>query len=62
MRMSEIRVKARAAGIDPGKMKKAELVRAIQTAEGFTACFGAGDRDCPYTDCCFRSDCLEGNV
>jgi hypothetical protein len=41
-------------------MKKTELICAIQKAEGFTACFGSGKQDCPYTDCCFRSDCIEG--
>jgi len=58
--MSEIRAKAKAVGVDPGKMKKSELVRAVQKAEGVTACFGSGKQDCPYMDCCFRSDCLEG--
>jgi hypothetical protein len=58
--MSEVRAKAKAVGIDPGKMKKTELICAIQKAEGFTACFGSGKQDCPYTDCCFRSDCIEG--
>ncbi len=59
MRMSEVRAKAKALGIDPGKMKKGELVCTIQKAEGFAACFGSGKQDCPYTDCCFRSDCIE---
>ena len=59
MRMSEVRTRARAMGLDPGRMKKPELICAIQKAEGFTACFGSGNRDCPYTDCCFRGDCIE---
>lgn len=59
MRMSEVRAKAKAVGLDPGKMKKTELICAIQKAEGFTVCFGSGRPDCPYTDCCFRSDCIE---
>ena len=58
MRMSEVRAKARLLGLDPGRMKKAELVCAIQKAEGFVPCFGMGKKDCPYTDCCFRSDCM----
>jgi len=58
MRMSEIRAKARALGIEPGRMKKDELIRSIQKAEGFSPCFGTGVSACPYTDCCFRSDCL----
>ena len=57
--MNEVRSKAKAMGIDPGRMKKAELICAIQKAEGFEVCFGSGTPDCPYTDCCFRSDCLK---
>ena len=59
MRMSEVRAKAKALGIDPGKTKKTELICSIQKAEGFAACFASGKDDCPYTDCCFRSDCLD---
>lgn len=59
MKMTEVRDKAKSVGIDPGKMKKTELIRAIQTAEGFNACFGTGTGDCPYVDCCFRFDCVE---
>ena len=33
MTMPETRAKAKALGITPGKMKKAELIHAIQTAE-----------------------------
>jgi len=37
MTIPEIRAKAKALGITPGKMKKADLIHAIQTAEGGTA-------------------------
>ncbi len=60
MNIDEIRQKAVNLGIEPGEMKKAELIWAVQKAEGFTACFGSGKKDCPYTDCCFRSECIEG--
>ena len=40
MGMPEIKKKAKGLGITPGKMKKADLIHAIQTAEGCTACFG----------------------
>jgi hypothetical protein len=56
--MPEIRKKARALNLDPGRMKKADLIRAIQTAEGYTPCFATAAGDCPYTDCCWRDDCL----
>ena len=57
--MSEIKVKAEALGVTPGKMKKAELIHAIQRAEGYTPCFGRSNGQCPYTDCCFMKDCLK---
>ncbi|MBC8395026.1 MAG: SAP domain-containing protein [Deltaproteobacteria bacterium] len=59
MKITEIREKAKKLEIKSGKMKKAELIRMIQKAEGNTVCFGqAQDNNCPYTDCCFREDCL----
>ena len=59
MNMTEVRKKAKALGIIPGKMKKAELIHSIQTAEGCTPCFGKSDEQCEYTDCCFMQDCLK---
>lgn len=56
--MSQIRNKAKNLGIDPGKMKKAELIHAIQQAEGYTACFGGSNGQCMQTSCCFIRDCL----
>jgi hypothetical protein len=59
MTMPEIREKAKALGITPRKMKKTELVHAIQTAEGNTPCFGTSNGQCPNTACCFMQDCLK---
>ncbi len=58
MGMPEIRMKAKALGLTPGNMKKAQLIHAIQTAEGNTPCFGRSNGHCIYTDCCFMQDCL----
>ncbi len=58
MKMDEIRAKAKSLGIVPGKMKKADLIHAIQTAEGYTPCFGWSNGRCENTDCCFWADCL----
>jgi hypothetical protein len=58
VKMPQIRKKARSLGIDPEKMKKADLIHAIQKAEGYTPCFGKSDGNCPYLDCCWRDDCL----
>ncbi len=59
MGMPEIRTKAKALGITPGKMKKVELIHAVQVAEGCTPCFGSVNGQCPYTDCCFMEDCFK---
>jgi len=57
--MSEIKAKAKTLGIIPGKMKKPELIHAIQIAEGYTPCFGRSNGQCSNTDCCFMKDCLK---
>ena len=59
MTMPEIRAKARELGLSPGRMKKADLVRAIQVAEHNTPCYGTSRGDCPYVDCCFRAGCFK---
>lgn len=59
MGMSEIRIKAESLGINPGTMKKPELIHTIQQAEGYTPCFGRSNGQCGNTDCCFISDCLK---
>jgi len=59
MKMAEIKDKAKALGINPGKMKKTELIHAIQAAEGHNPCFGRSNGQCPYVDCCFMGDCLK---
>lgn len=59
MTMGEIKDKAKNLGITPGTMKKTELIRAIQGAEGNNACYGATNGTCQWTDCCFRADCLK---
>jgi len=57
--MSEIKTKAAALGITPGKMKKTELIRSIQSAEHCTPCYETSNGQCVHTDCCWRKDCLE---
>ncbi len=59
MKIGQIKEKAQALGINPGKMKKTELIHAIQHAEGNTACFGTAEGFCPNSDCCFMHDCLK---
>jgi hypothetical protein len=62
LNMNDIRKKATALGIAPGKMKKGDLIHAIQIAEGYTPCYGKSNGRCPYTDCCFLSDCIKARA
>ena len=59
MTMPEIRDRARALGITPGKLKKADLIRSIQVTECCTPCYGRSNGDCSRLECCWRSDCLK---
>lgn len=59
LNMTEIIKKAKTIGIDLGKMKKAELIRSIQTAEDCNPCFGTSDGQCVYAECCFIQDCFK---
>jgi hypothetical protein len=59
MTMGEIKDKAKNLGINPGTMKKTELIRAIQSAEHNNACYGTTNGTCQWTECCWRSDCLK---
>lgn len=58
MKVEEIKVIAKQHGIKVGKLKKAELVRAIQEAEGNNACFETGQAaGCGQAGCLWRDDC-----
>jgi hypothetical protein len=58
MNMAEIKDKAKALGIKPGRMKKVELIRAIQQAEGNLPCYGGSNGQCWQSECCWIQDCL----
>ena len=58
MRMQEIRERAKMLGLKSGKMRKADLIRTIQAAEGNFACFQTGSEACDQSVCCWRKDCL----
>ena len=60
MTLAEIKKTAEAKGVKPAKMKKDELIRAIQTAEGNIACFATEAADgCPEAGCLWKSDCAK---
>ena len=59
MKMAEVKDKAKSLGIKNGKMKKEQLIHAIQSAENYTPCFGTSNGQCDQIYCCFRDDCLK---
>jgi hypothetical protein len=60
MIIQEIRKIAREKGIGPGKLKKIELIRAIQKAEGYSDCYATPYvRECNQFKCLWREDCLK---
>ena len=62
MTLPEIKLKAMALGLKPGRMKKTDLIHTVQIAEGYTPCFGYSKGSCGHTDCCFMDDCLKINA
>ena len=60
MKVKEIRELARGHGVQSAaRLKKPELIRAIQRSEGNFDCFGtAADGYCDQMDCRWRNDCL----
>ena len=59
MELKGLKEKASKLGIKPKIwMKKEELIRSIQTAEGNFPCFGTAKDYCDQLSCCFRDGCL----
>jgi len=58
MNLKEIKAKAKQLNIKPGKMKKKELIQAIQKAENNIVCYGSNRAAyCGEDDCLWRRDC-----
>ena len=61
--MKEIRDIGRQLGIRSARMEKAELIRAIQRAEGNFDCFGtATGEECDQEECLWRDDFFRDSV
>lgn len=59
MKLREIKTIAKAKGINTRNLKKAELIRTIQKAEGNFDCYGSESFDsCDQRNCLWRDDCL----
>ena len=58
MKLEEIKLLAQLYSLKVGKMRKPELVRAIQGAEGNYQCYKSGaSESCGQNDCAWRADC-----
>jgi hypothetical protein len=58
MKMNDIKEIARQRGINPAKMKKVDLIRAIQQDEGNPVCCSTDFKEeCGQEDCLWRDDC-----
>ena len=63
MEIQEIRRIAGQYGINPTGMEKADLVRAIQRAEGLDDCGGsAASEECDEESCLWREECFFESV
>ena len=58
MKVDEIKEMAKQHNIKAGKMKKSDLIRAIQQAESNDVCFESGQANtCRQDICLWREDC-----
>jgi hypothetical protein len=58
MKIEEIRGIAKQRDVKTGKMRKGEIIRAIQEAEGNPMCFDTGKAaECGQANCLWRKDC-----
>jgi hypothetical protein len=58
MTVKELQKMAKGLGIKTTGLRKAELVKAIQKAEGNFDCFGTATDNCDQANCLFLQDCL----
>ncbi|MBI5904799.1 MAG: SAP domain-containing protein [Deltaproteobacteria bacterium] len=60
MKVQQIRSIAKGLGVRPARKTKAEIIRAVQEAEGNFPCFGSAmDGSCDQDVCSWREDCLK---
>ncbi len=62
MNLRDIQAIALARGVKAVKMRKGDLIRAIQKAEGNFECFESDKRwNCDQFNCLWREDCVISN-
>ena len=58
LNVNALKAKAEKAGVDDPSSDSTELVRQIQTAEGYSPCYKTR-KECGILNCCWRGDCLK---
>lgn len=58
MTVRELQKMAKGLGIKAANLRKADMIKAIQKAEGSFDCFGTAVGYCDQVNCLFREDCL----
>ena len=59
MTLKQIKEIAKERGVKAGNMKKENIIRSVQRAEGNFDCFGTAlSGYCDQMDCLWRNDCL----
>ncbi|MDR3629138.1 MAG: hypothetical protein P4L42_02250 [Desulfocapsaceae bacterium] len=61
MKIAETQKMAKELGINIQSLKKADLIRKIQTQEGYTPCFQMNTGPCDQMACCWRRECMIWN-
>jgi len=61
IKIADVRKRAKERGLKTSRLKKADLIRAIQVAEGNFPCFGTAREYCDQVNCLWRKDCLRPN-
>jgi hypothetical protein len=62
MTLQKIQNMAKGMGINPSRMKKADVIRGIQRKENNIDCYATDRMDsCGEDECLWRSDCLSSN-
>ncbi len=60
MTLKQVKDMAKTKGVKVGNMKKENIIRTIQKAEGNFDCFGtAMGSICDQSNCLWREDCLQ---
>jgi hypothetical protein len=60
MNLKDIKDMAKSQGLKVGNMKKENIIRSIQRAEGNFDCFGSAiTGECNQMNCIWRGDCLK---